>query len=196
MDLGPVADHDPTGVAAPREAAVLVGVVETRAGPQLLFTQRADHLDDHPGQMSFPGGGYEPADADLAETARREADEEVGLEPTEVSLVGRLDDIRTISEYSIRPFVGRIPDRPYEPTDDEVAEIAILPVDALTDLDNYETECREHPEHGSIQLHYFHVNGYTVWGATARILRQFLELTTEWRVPQTLDCRPEANSST
>jgi len=193
MDLGPVAAHDPASVTAPREAAVLVGIVERPAGTHLLFTRRADHLDDHPGQMSFPGGGYEPVDADLSETALREAREEVGLQPAEATIVGRLDDIRTVSEYSIRPFVGHVPDRSYEPNDGEVAEIAVLSVDALTDPANYETECRDHPDHGSVQLHYFHVGDYTVWGATARILTQLLELSTEWRVPRTLDCQPETN---
>mgnify|MGYP000681132686 CR=1 FL=1 len=195
MDLGPVAEHDPAVVTAPREAAVLVGIVEKPSGSHLLFTRRADHLDDHPGQMSFPGGGYEPTDLDLEETALREAREEVGLAPSEATIVGRLDDIRTVSEYAIRPFVGYVPDRSYEPNDGEVAEIAVLSVAALTDPENYETECRDHPDHGSVQLHYFHVDGYTVWGATARLLTQLLELTTEWNVPQRLDCRPEANPS-
>lgn len=196
MDLGPVVAHDPGAVTAAREAAVLVGIVERPSGPHLLFTRRADHLNDHPGQMSFPGGGAEPVDADLEETALREAREEVGLRPGEARLVGRLDDIQTVTDYAIRPFVARVPDRSYEPNDGEVAEIAVLSVAALTDLENYETDCRDHPDHGSVQLHYFHVDGYTVWGATARILTQLLELTTEWTVPRTLDCKPGSNAST
>ncbi|MFB6128763.1 MAG: CoA pyrophosphatase [Halorhabdus sp.] len=196
MDLGPLAEHDLEPVTAARDAAVLVGIVEKPSGPHLLFTRRADHLDDHPGQMSFPGGGAEPVDADLEATALREAREEVGLQPTEATVVGRLDDIRTVTDYAIRPFVARIPDRTYEPSDDEVAEIAVLSVAALTDPEKYETECRDHPDRGTIQLHYFHVDDYTVWGATARMLVQFLELATEWDVPRRLDCHSEVNAST
>jgi 8-oxo-dGTP pyrophosphatase MutT (NUDIX family) len=194
MNLRPVADHDPATVTHEREAAVLAGVIDRATGPHLLFTKRAEHLEDHPGQMSFPGGGRESFDADLRETALRESNEEIGLEPTEASLVGRLDDIRTVSAYAIRPFVGRIPDREYEPHDAEVAEIAILPVAELIDRHNYETECRDHPTEGSVRLHYFHVEGYTVWGATARMLVQLLELATDWDRPPGPDCQARTNS--
>jgi len=183
MDLSGVCRHEPAAVTdQEREAAVVVPVVDGPA-PRLLFTKRADHLPDHPGQMSFPGGGREPADASLWETALREADEEVGLERAEVDRVGRLDDIRTVTRYSVRPFVSRVPDRGYEPCDEEVAEIAVLPLSDLTDLDNYDSERRDHPYYGEIRLHFFRVGGYTVWGATARILVQFLELATGWDVP-------------
>ena len=183
MDLSGVDRHEPTGVTdQEREAAVVVPVVED-PDPQLLFTKRADHLPDHPGQMSFPGGGREPADANLWETALRESGEEVGLDRAEVDRAGRLDDIRTVTRYSVRPFVARIPDRTYEPCDEEVAEIAVLALSDLIDLDNYDSERRDHPYYGEIRLHFFRVAGYTVWGATACILAQFLELATNWEVP-------------
>jgi len=183
MELAGVRDHDPDAVTdQPREAAVLVPVFDGLE-PRILFTKRADDLSDHPGQMSFPGGGREPEDESLLRTALREAQEEIGLDPRAVNVVGRLDDIRTVSHYSVRPFVGRIPDRGYQPGDEEVAEVVALPVDGLTDLDNYESERRDHPHYGEIRIHFFHVDGYTVWGATGRILIQLLELTTDWRVP-------------
>jgi 8-oxo-dGTP pyrophosphatase MutT (NUDIX family) len=188
MDLGPVGRHRPASVDdEERDAAVVVPVLERPAGPHLLFTKRADHLQDHPGQMSFPGGGREPADESLQATALREANEEVGLEPAAVDCVGRLDDIRTVTRYAVRPFVATVPDRPYEPCDAEVAEIAVLAVDDLTDLTRYESEFRDHPYYGDIRLHYFHVDGYTVWGATARILVQFLALATDWAAPDEVD---------
>ncbi|QGN07518.1 CoA pyrophosphatase [Halorhabdus sp. CBA1104] len=193
MNLRPVADHDPTTVTHEREAAVLAGVIDRPTGPHLLFTKRADHLEDHPGQMSFPGGGREPFDTDLEATALRESNEEVGLEPTHASIVGRLDDIRTVSAYAIRPFVARIPDWEYDPHDAEVAEIAVLPVPKLLDVDNYDTECRDHPTEGAVRLHYFHVEGYTVWGATARMLVQLLELATDWECPPGPDCQTRTN---
>ena len=184
MQFDRVAAHEPLVVDdEPQEAAVIAPVITRPEGEAILFTKGADHLSDHPGQMSFPGGGREPEDEDLLQTALREANEEIGLDPMAVNVVGRLDDIRTITHYSVRPFVGRIPDRDYLPSDEEVAEIVTLPVSELTDLDNYESEHRDHPHYGEIRLHFFYVDGYTVWGATARMLVQLLELSTDWRMP-------------
>lgn len=184
MDFDRVGAHEPVTVTGEeREAAIVVPVVTCGAGESILFTKRADHLSDHPGQMAFPGGGREPADADLLATALREADEEIGLNPDAVHVVGRLDDIRTITNYSVRPFVGRIPDREYLPGDEEVAEVVRLPVSALTNPENYESEHRDHPHYGEVRLHFFYVDGYTVWGATGRMLVQFLELATDWTMP-------------
>jgi 8-oxo-dGTP pyrophosphatase MutT (NUDIX family) len=184
MDLSRVATHEATRVTGEdREAAVLAPVLTRGGEDHVLFTKRAEDLSDHPGQMSFPGGGREPEDADLLATALREADEEIGLRHAETEVVGRLDDIRTITNYQVRPFVGRIPDREYLPGDGEVAEVAVLPVAGLTDPDNYESERRDHPHYGEVRLHFFHVGGYTVWGATANMLVQLLELTTDWQRP-------------
>jgi 8-oxo-dGTP pyrophosphatase MutT (NUDIX family) len=184
MDWQRVAAHEPIEVTdEEREAAVLAPVVTRADGEYLLFTKRADHLGEHPGQMSFPGGGREPSDEDLVATAKREGREEIGLRPEEVDVVGQLDDIRTITNYAVRPFVAKIPDREYTPDEREVAEIAVLSVAALTDLGNYESERRDHPHYGEVRIHFFRVDGYTVWGATGRMLVQLLELATDWEMP-------------
>ncbi|WP_411714248.1 NUDIX hydrolase [Natronomonas sp.] len=188
MDWERVAAHEPAEVSgAEREAAILAPVITRSDDEALLFTKRADHLGEHPGQMSFPGGGREPSDDDLEATAKREGFEEIGLRPSEVEVVGRLDDIRTITEYAVRPFVARVPDREYTPDEREVAEIAVLSLDDLIDLSNYESERRDHPHYGEIRLHFFHVDGYTVWGATGRMLVQFLQLATDWEMPDEVD---------
>ena len=188
MDLDGVRNHDPKSVDLDlEEAAVIAPVLERSSEPHVLFTKRSEHLANHPGQMSFPGGRREPADASIKETAIREANEEVCLQREEIDFVGRLDDIQTVTEFAVHPFVARVPDRQYVPCEDEVAEIAILSVADLTDLDNYESESRDHPYYGEIRLHYFYVDGYTVWGATARMLVQLLELTTEWETPPDVD---------
>ncbi|QLG26190.1 CoA pyrophosphatase [Halorarum halophilum] len=188
MDLDGVRRHTPvTFTDAEERAAVLAPVIDRDGEPHILFTKRAEHLSSHPGQMSFPGGGVESIDANLEETALREAEEEIGLEPTEVGVVGKLDDVPTVSEFAVTPFVGTAPDREYRPNDGEVAEIAVLAVADLTDPANYESERRDHSHYGQVRIHFFHVDGYTVWGATGRMLVQLLELTTDWRMPEEVD---------
>jgi 8-oxo-dGTP pyrophosphatase MutT (NUDIX family) len=188
MELAGLGSYQPATVAdAERWASVLAPVVDRGGEPSLLFIKRAEHLGSHPGQMAFPGGGHEPFDPDLVDTARREAWEEIGLHESEPSIVGRLDDTTTTSGYAIRPFVAEVPDRVYEPDENEVAEIATLPVTDLTDPTNYESERRTFTDREEHRIHYFHVGDYTVWGATGRMLVQLLELTTDWRAPETPD---------
>ncbi|MBP1921624.1 8-oxo-dGTP pyrophosphatase MutT (NUDIX family) [Halorubrum alkaliphilum] len=189
MDLSGLRLHTPgTVTGARREAAVLAPVIERGGDAHLLVTKRAAHLGEHPGQMSFPGGGREPFDRTLTDTALREANEEVGMRPDEVDVVGRLDDTRSSSRYRVRPFVGVAPDREYVPDESEVAEVVVLAVDDLTDPANYESERRlGHPEYGDHRVHYFHVDGYTVWGVTGRMVVQLLERTTDWRAPEEVD---------
>lgn len=195
MDLSGLRRHTAKEVTrARREAAVLAPVLERDGEAHLLFTKRAAHLGRHPGQMSFPGGGREPEDRSLTDTALREACEEVGMRPEEVDVVGRLDDTRTSSDYRIRPFVGVAPDREYVPDESEVAEVAVLPVSGLTDPANYESERRDHPTYGLHRIHFFHVDGYTVWGATGGMVVQLLERTTEWRAPEEVDREVEADA--
>ncbi|MES3517640.1 MAG: CoA pyrophosphatase [Natronomonas sp.] len=188
MDWERIAAYEPdVDVEEDREAAVLVPVITRSDGEYLLFTKRADHLGEHPGQMSFPGGGREPSDESLEATARREAHEEIGLLPETADIVGRLDDIQTITNYAVRPFAARIPDQDYVPDEREVAQIVTLPISALTDLDNYESEKRDHDYYGEVRIHFFRVDGYTVWGATGRMLVQFLELAMGWEMPPEAD---------
>jgi 8-oxo-dGTP pyrophosphatase MutT (NUDIX family) len=188
LDLDRVADRDPTEIPDERhDAGVLIPVIERAGEHHLLFTKRADDLGEHPGQMSFPGGGREPRDADIRATALREANEEIALDPADADVVGQLDDIRTITQYAVTPFVARVSDRTYTPDEREVAEIAVLTLADILDPDNYEHERRDHPHYGDIVIHYFHVDGYTVWGATGRIVVDLLELTTDWRAPERVD---------
>jgi 8-oxo-dGTP pyrophosphatase MutT (NUDIX family) len=192
MDLQAVADHDPSEITdQQRDAAVLAPVIERDGEQHLLFIERAEDIDEHSGEVGFPGGGHEPEDTDMQATAIREVYEEIGMRGDEPEIVGRLDDIRTITGYAVTPFVARVPDRAYEPDGIEVADIAVLPLSALTDDRNYryerydpsEYEGREYDEYDEIVVHYFDVDGHLVWGATGRILVDLLELTTDWRAP-------------
>ncbi|MDQ2053277.1 MULTISPECIES: CoA pyrophosphatase [Halobellus] len=188
MDLSRVSAYTPEPVGgAGQQAAVLAPVLVRDGETHVLFTKRADHLGEHPGQMSFPGGSREPEDGTLQTTALREADEEIGLRSKEAAVFGRLDDILTVTDYSVRPFVAAVPNRAYDPDEREVAEVVPLAVSDLADLDNYESERREFSGYGCRRIHYFHVGDYTVWGATGLMLAQLLELTTDWTVPEEPD---------
>ncbi len=164
-------------------AAVIVPIITERDGRRLLFTRRAPDLDTHPGQMSFPGGRKESVDATLRDTALRETEEEIGVGRSEVDIDGRLEPIQTVTGFHVEPFIGQIPAGPFTPQQAEVAEVVTFPVDAFLVPSVYEQERREHPVHGTVIVHYFHLDEYTVWGATARILVQYLELTADWTPP-------------
>lgn len=101
MDIEQVAAHSPTRIAdASRRAAVLVPVVTSNTDRQLLFTERTEHLNEYPGQMSFLGGSREPENRSLIDTAFREANEEIGLRSDETTVIGRLDEPRSVHSLS------------------------------------------------------------------------------------------------
>ena len=160
----------PAALAAMRAAAVLVPVLTYRERPAILLTQRAETLRHHQGQISFPGGGRDETDADFAAAALREAYEEVGLDPSAVSVIGYLDDYPTMTGYRITPVVGLV-DRPFDPAIDpgEVAATFELPLDVLLSEGAFESKffTRE-----GIRVPFYELNhaGFRIWGATAGIL--------------------------
>lgn len=185
MELGHLADRDPTLVGDPsRKAAVLVPLVDGPDRTQIVFIRRSDALEEHPGEMSFPGGRYETRDGDRRQTAIRESGEEIGLRPEEITQIGRLDDVQTVSGYTVSPFVSSVPNREYRPMDAEVAEVVSLPFEAFTRPENHAYESRTYGDYGAVPCHHFTVEGYTIWGATARMLVQLLTLGSEWTVPE------------
>lgn len=153
-----------------RPAAVLAPIVRRSEGLSLLLTRRAEHLSSHQGQISFPGGRRDPEDVSAAANALREAQEEVGLDPTRVEVLGYLDDYPTISRYLVTPVVGLI-DGPVELLADpaEVAEVFEVPLDLLLDSKSYQ---RKSLSRDGLVVPYYEVNwgGYRIWGATAGML--------------------------
>jgi 8-oxo-dGTP pyrophosphatase MutT (NUDIX family) len=151
-------------------AAVLVPLIERRPEPTILLTRRADHLRQHGGQISFPGGRRDAADPDLTAAALREAQEEVGLEPSAVEVLGYLDDYPTLTGYRITPVVGRVPGS-FEPRIDpaEVAEIFELPLTRVLEESAF---VRQTLLRGGIRLPFFELQhgAHRIWGATAGIL--------------------------
>lgn len=175
-----LAEYTPRMVDAPagsRPAAVLALLFHEEGHDRVLLTRRTDTVEHHKGQISFPGGGVHAADADLSVTALRETWEEVGVRPEDVELFGRLDDIITISNYLVAPYVGVLLRSPYEfvPSEIEVAEVLAPPVAHLLDDANLVMETRE--VNGAVRLTpAYYWEGHRIWGATARMLQEFLEL--------------------
>lgn len=158
-------------------AGVLVPIFCREGEYYLLFTKRTEQVKEHKGQISFPGGGYQAEDGTLLNTALRESAEEIGLAPDRVRILGVLDDLPTqTSTYIISPFVGVIP-WPYQFTanPDEIEEIIELPIAALLDkaCQRQQTESIDGQETTNPS---YHVQGRIIWGATARILQQFLTI--------------------
>jgi 8-oxo-dGTP pyrophosphatase MutT (NUDIX family) len=164
--------------ATRRQAAVLLPLFRDATDYHLLFTKRTETLKHHKGQVSFPGGSFEPADGDLVTTALRESYEEVGIQPEHVSLLGRLDDLSTFStNFTISPFVGLIPyPYPFRPNPVEVAIVFAVPVSVLADPAVVRSYLRSRDDGATIEDYEFHVNGQVIWGATARIIRHFLSI--------------------
>ncbi|MCU0968643.1 MAG: CoA pyrophosphatase [Rubrivivax sp.] len=161
-------------------AAVLVALVERDGGLGVLLTRRTEHLRDHAGQISFPGGRAEAGDADAAATALREAEEEIGLSPACVEVIGRLPDYTTVTRFVVAPVVGLVrPPFALRPDPSEVAEAFEVPLAFLMNPAHH----RRHQfvfEGGQRQFLSMPWQGappgeatreYFIWGATAAMLR-------------------------
>lgn len=161
-------------------SAVLLPVYRKEDGYYLMFTKRTQQVKEHKGQISFPGGVYQDEDGTLLNTALRECDEEVGLAPEKVRILGELDDFITqTSSYIISPFVGVIP-YPYDfrVSEQEIEEIIEVPVSALLAKDclNEETKITNGEP---VVARSYHYRGRVIWGTTATILYQFLGIVTQ-----------------
>ena len=156
-----------------RPAAVLVPIVRRPEALTVLFTQRTAHLKSHAGQVSFPGGRAEPGDASPEFTALREAQEEIGLSPQHVEILGRLPDYHTRTGYLVAPIIGLLTP-PFElvPDPREVDEIFEVPLDFLLDPSNHvrQTRVLQGLTVGYYEMPY---EGRHIWGATAGMIVNF-----------------------
>jgi 8-oxo-dGTP pyrophosphatase MutT (NUDIX family) len=159
-----------------RPAAVLVPVVRRENEFTVLFTRRTPHLNDHAGQISFPGGRVEPGDASAAETALRETAEEIGLAASRVEILGNLHHYITVTGYRVTPVVGLVtPPLELQPDQFEVAEVFEVPLEFLLDSANHQ---RNSILHEGRRRQYYAVpyRQHYIWGATAGMLMNFCSL--------------------
>jgi 8-oxo-dGTP pyrophosphatase MutT (NUDIX family) len=162
-----------------RRAAVLVPLVESEAGVQLLLTKRTDTVEHHKGQISFPGGAADEADTSLTDTALREAFEEIGLPPGMVRILGISDEVWTPSGFLITPIIGVISVLPpMLPNPSEVQEIFTVPFESFFDEARLRQELRM-VEGKERPVYFYDVGSEPVWGATAFIIHRLVSLLRE-----------------
>lgn len=161
-------------------SAVLVPISETASGPELLLTRRSWGMRSHPGQISFPGGRKDLEDNGLLETALRETEEEIGVPRGLVSVVGELDRLTTVSSPAyIAPFVGLLDKRPsLTVSEAEVDGVLHVPLAELLDPSIYRQELWSFRGQ-TASITFFELEGDTLWGATARMVRNLLEVITD-----------------
>ncbi|MBL8055927.1 MAG: CoA pyrophosphatase [Anaerolineales bacterium] len=161
-----------------RPAAVLVPLYRANGEWHLLLTQRTHTVETHKGQVAFPGGRAEAEDESPEVTALRETEEEIGLPRDQVAVIGRLDELLTVTQYRVTPVVGLIP-WPWDFTlsTAELSAVFGVPLRWLADPANLEIQHRQPLVPGpAVPVYYHYFGEYTIWGATARIIRNFLEV--------------------
>lgn len=166
-----IIDHPPFS-----HAAVLVPLYQKEGQCHLLFTKRSDQVKYHKGEISFPGGMVDEEDRELIHTALREAYEEIGLKEEDVQILGLLDDIVTVTEFIVTPIVGLFPyPYPFRVSEVEISELIEVPLSFLLARESYtEHEITRMGRREIIDAYQY--GKHTIWGATARILKQFLDL--------------------
>lgn len=162
---------------SPDSAAVLVPLLRNEGRWEILFTRRTASLPEHSGQVAFPGGRAEEGDPSPEVTALRETEEEINLSPGDVKVLGRLEELHTISNYCVIPIIGRIP-WPYEfrLAREEVSRIFTIPMEWLADPSNHKIEYRDlPPPYPPVPVIYFnYYDGELLWGISAEITLRLL----------------------
>lgn len=161
-----------------RRAAVLVPILCREDGWHILYTRRSEYVNDHKGQVSFPGGAVDPIDRSVEETALREVREEIGIDPQKVEILGRLDDIISISNYIITPVIGQLRwPIALDINPREVSRVFSIPLTWLSTPEHYESRMFNAPN-GRRELVYFFdpYDSEQLWGISARITLQLLEV--------------------
>jgi 8-oxo-dGTP pyrophosphatase MutT (NUDIX family) len=159
-----------------RAAAVLILLIPRADGLTVLFTERTTTLSAHAGQVSFPGGGVDPEDADDIAAALREAQEEIGLDPGNARVLGVLDEYITRTGFAVKPVVAVLEkNQDWVPSPDEVAHIFEVPLDHILSAGVLE-KCAVSFEGRTRHFYALEWDGFRIWGATAGMLRHFADI--------------------
>ena len=157
-------------------AAVLLLLYSKDGEYCVLLNERSDGVEHHKGEVSLPGGARDPEDRGFLDTALRETEEEMGINRADVTLLGELDDVTTRSHFGVRVYIGTIPyPYPFKPSATEIADVLEVPISSLQDPSNLRLET-QWVDGEFITARSYAYNEHLIFGATARILRQFLEL--------------------
>jgi len=169
-----------------KPAAVLVPIQEREDGDYLVLTQRAEKLNHHSGQVAFPGGRVDAGDHGEMAAALREAQEEIGMDPRCVRILGRLDQVTAAYSFVVTPFVGLIPS-PYEfrLNPSETAAVFSVPLPELLKPSCVSVDDRLSSR--GEPIYHFQYDGWDIWGATARIIVQLLELVYGYEIQKHCD---------
>lgn len=159
-----------------QKAAVLIALTSGSLGAEVVLTQRSPHLNSHAGEVSFPGGKWEPGDSNLTATALRESHEEVGLPPEHVQVMGCMKTHYTRRQMSVLPVVGVFdPDQPLVANPDELTSIFRVPLAFFMEDKRTRTDVFVGDE-GEFWAPVWHFEGYKIWGFTARVLANFMNV--------------------
>ena len=164
-------------------AAVLLAITDNADNPQVILTRRSQHLSTHKGQVAFPGGKAEPFDKDPAATALREAYEEIGLNPLSVQVVGQMGQVLSRQGFVVTPIVGVVPEHQIAglvPNLDELDRIFTVPISFL--VNNSPVMDEISISEGVQQVPSFYYEDYRIWGMTAFILAEFVNLVYDARI--------------
>ena len=159
-----------------KPSSVLIPLTSDHLQREVILTIRATTVRDHKGEISFPGGRKDKTDVSFEMTALRETHEEIGIDRNDIEIIGQLDDTKTRSGYLIRPYIGFIPSNyDFHHNTAEVSQILTVPLIHLLTINHMTREWREY-DSAFEQTPVYHYGKHAIWGATARMMRQFLHI--------------------
>jgi len=181
--------HDPMNgifTEPPRQAAVLIPILVAEEVWQLLFIRRTENLVEHSGQVAFPGGSLESQDSSIEIAAMREAREEIGLQPPDIHILGKLEPIWTITNYLVTPVVGSIPwPYPLVLESREVSRVFTIPLWWLAEPKNYQIVMRDLPAPlpRITTIYYKPYDNEILWGVSAKITQNLIQTLFPEKIP-------------